>query len=102
MFDKNKVENGLLGLVGYNQPLDPNFFILDAINLQSDSGYYINDNPFASLEVLRNTQNYANIDETGFNTVLTNVTKSAIHSVCNAVFTNKETPSFIDRQLLYK
>ena len=52
-FDKTKVETGLSGLVGYRPSLDPNFFVLDATNLQSDSGYYVNDNPFAEIEAFK-------------------------------------------------
>jgi hypothetical protein len=102
MFDKTKVEQGLSGLVGYRASLDPNFFTLDSINLQSDSGYYVNDNPFAEIEAYKETINYAGIDEVGFNTKLSQLTNSAITSVCNAVFSDKDNPAFVDRQLQFK
>lgn len=101
-FDKTKVETGLSGLVGYRPSLDPNFFVLDATNLQSDSGYYVNDNPFAEIEAFKDTLNYASIDELGFNSKLSQLTSSAITSVCSAVFQDKDHPSFIDRQLQFK
>lgn len=102
MFDKTKVETGLRGLVGYRASLDPNFFVLDSTNLQSDSGYYVNDNPFAEIEAYRDTINFAGIDEIGFNAKLSQLTDSAITSVCNAVFSDKDNPSFVDRQLQFK
>jgi hypothetical protein len=102
MFDKTKVETGLSGLVGWRPSLDPDFFVLNATNLQSDSGYFVNDNPFAELEAYRDTINYSVIDEVGFNTKLTQLTNSAITSVCNAVFQDKDNPDFIDRQLQFK
>jgi len=102
MFDKVKIETGLKGLVGYRASLDPDFFVLTPDNLQSDSGYYVNDNPFAEIEAYRSTINYASIDEIGFNTKLSQLTNSAITSVCSAVFQDKDNPDFIDRQLQFK
>ena len=102
MFDKTKVETGLSGLVGYRPSLDPTFFVLDTANLQSDSGYYVNDNPFAEIEAFKDTLNFASIDEIGFNTKLSQLTNSAITSVCNAVFQDKDNPDFVDRQLQFK
>lgn len=102
MFDKTKVETGLSGLVGWRPSLDPDFFTLDATNLQSDSGFYINDNPFAELETYKDTINYANIDEVAFNAKLSQLTNSAITSVCSAVFQDKDNPDFVDRQLQFQ
>lgn len=102
MFDKTKVETELSGLVGFRPSLDPNFFTLTPSNLQSDSGYYVNDNPFAELEAYKDTINYASIDEIGFNSKLSQLTSSAITGVCNAVFSDKDNPSFVDRQLQFK
>tara|TARA_R110000764_G_scaffold72464_4_gene148645 strand:+ start:2012 stop:3091 length:1080 start_codon:yes stop_codon:yes gene_type:complete len=102
MFDKTKVETGLSGLVGYRPSLDPSFFTLNTVNLQSDSGYYVNDNPFAEIEAYKDTVNYANIDEASFNTKLSQLTSSATTSVCNAVFEDKDNPSFVDRQMQFK
>ena len=102
MFDKNKVETGLSGLVGYRPSLDPTFFILTPENLQSDSGYYVNDNPYAEIEAYKSTINYASIDEIGFNNKLSQLTNSSITSVCNSVFQDKDNPDFVDRQLQFK
>lgn len=102
MFDKTKLEIGLGGLVGFRPSLDPNFFVLNTTNLQSDSGYYINDNPFAEIEAFKATLNYSSIEEVGFNTKLSQLTNSAITSVCSAVFQDKDNPSFVDRQLQFK
>lgn len=102
MFDKNTIQEELRGLVGFKSPINPNFFSLDSDNTQSRSGYYYNDNPYAKLEVLKDTQDFAGIDEEQFNTLLKSLNDSAISGVCNAVFNNKNTPSFIDRQKVYK
>jgi hypothetical protein len=102
MFDKNVVQTKLSGLVGYDAPLNPDFFVLDSDNLESRSGYKYTDTPYAKLEALRDTQDFAGIDSTQFNQLLRTVNNNAITSVCNAVFSNKNTPSFVDRQKVYK
>jgi len=102
MFDKGIVQNKLSGLVGFNAPLDPDFFSLDIDNLESRSGYYYTDTPYAKLEALRDTQDYAEINAEQFNELLRTINHNAITSVCNAVFTTANTPSFVDRQKLYK
>lgn len=102
MFDKNKVTEGLRSLVGFRPSYNPEFFVLTSENLQSDSGYYVNDNPFAELESYYSTISYANIDEIGFNEKLEQLKATAITSVCNAVFSEKTNPSFGDRQLQFK
>ena len=102
MFDKSKLELGLSGLVGYRPSLDPNFFTLNAVNLQSDSGFYVNDNPYVEIESYKDTINFKDINEEQFNTKLTQNTNAAIASVCAAVFEDKNNPSFVDRQLQFK
>jgi hypothetical protein len=102
MFDKNKVTLGLKSLVGFRPSSNPEFFVLTDENLQSDSGYYVNDNPFAEIESYYSTISYANIDEAGFNQKLEELKSSAITSVSNAVFSEKSNPAFCDRQLQFK
>ena len=102
MFDKNKITEGLSTLVGFRPSYNPKFFTLTPSNLQSDSGYYVNDNPFAELEGYYSTIAYSAIDEIGFNNKLEELKASAITSVCNAVFSEKDNPAFVDRQLQFK
>ena len=102
MFDKVEIQDKLRGLVGFKTPLDPDFFALTSDNTESRSGYFYNDNPYAKLQALRDCQDYANIDEAQFNNLLERINDNAVISVCNAVFNNSNTPSFVDRQKLYK
>lgn len=99
MFNASIVTSGLLGLVGYRQPFDPSFPILDASNLLSRSGLIANDSSFAKLEYLLDTQDFADISTAEFNTFLQNKQKESIINVCNAVFNES---SYIDKQVLYK
>lgn len=99
MFNTSIVTTGLLGQVGYRQPFDPAFTTLNAANLLSISGLIVNDNAFAKLEYLKDSQDFASISDANFNIFLQNKQKQSIINVCNAVFNES---SYIDRQVLYK
>ena len=99
MFNIQKVTDKLLGLVGFRQPLNPDYAILDADNLASRTGLYVNDNEFAKVEFLHDSQDYAQITDADFNEYLNNKQKESIVNVCNAVFDESD---FIDRGLFYK
>lgn len=99
MFVANKIANGLLGIVGFRQPYNPNYAILDAENTTSDSGFFVNDNAYAKVEFLKDTQDYKDISNEDFNLLLKEMQKSSITSVCSQVFNEFD---FIDRGLIYK
>lgn len=99
MLNVDKISNGLLGLVGFRQPYNPKYAILDTDNTSSLSGIYVNDNAYAKVEYLKDNQDYVNISDEDFNTLLKDMQKASIVSVCNQVFSEFD---FIDRNLLYK
>lgn len=98
MVNKDVLVNKLAGIVGWEQPYNPAYAILDAANLTTRSGYLINSNPFVKVETLKDTQDYVDINDADFNTFLYNIQKSAITAVVNEVFTLEP---YIDRQVLY-
>lgn len=99
MFDVTKIQAALNGLVGFRQPVNPAFAILDAPNQVSRSGRFITDNPFVKIELIKDSQDYQAISNTEFNTLLANKQNDSIANVCDRVF-NK--PDFIDRGLYYQ
>lgn len=99
MLDVSKINSSISGLVGYKQPFNPDYAIVDAGNLLSESGYYVNSNPFAKIEYIKDCQDYKDISDADFNTVLSNIIKDSTSNVLNQVFNDS---SYIDRQLLYK
>ena len=99
MFVANKIASGLLGIVGFRQPYNPNYAILDADNIISNSGLYVNDNPYAKIEFIKDNQDYKDISLVEFNTLLKDMQSSSIVSVCNQVFNEFD---FIDRNVMYK
>jgi hypothetical protein len=99
MIDITKIQTALSGLVGFKQPYNPDYAIVDSTNQASSSGYYITDNPYAKIEYIKDNQDYVDISTTDFNSLLTDIKKSSVASVCNQVFSDYD---FIDRTLLFK
>ena len=98
MFNKNKIDTlyGIVGLRGSDNPL---YQILDAANLASTSGYFVDDNPYCKIELYKDNQDYNEITDVGFNANLKKLQESSISSVCDAVFSDSD---YIDRQVLYR
>ena len=99
MFNKEKIETALFGLVGFRQPYDPDYAILEPDLLTSRSGYYVTDNPYAKIEFFKDTIDYKDISDSDFNELLRDYERSAIADVCLQVF---DKPSYIDRNLFYR
>jgi hypothetical protein len=98
MFQVDKIQTGLLGLVGVRQPFNPDYAKFDAANIASRSGLFIDDIANFNAEFFIDTQNYSSISDTDLNEHLRNLQRSAIVSVCQQVFGQK---SYTDRNLLY-
>ena len=98
MFDRTKI-SAISGIVGWIQPANPDYAILDAANIASVSGRFINENKFIKVEYLKDTQDYAGISDDNFNAELVQLQKTGILDVMDKVF---NTPDFIDRQVLYR
>lgn len=99
MFNVSKIKNSLSGLVGYKQPFNPDYAIVDADNLLSESGYYVNSNPLAKIEFIKDCQDYRSISDADFNTVLSDIVENSAINVVNQVFNES---SYIDRNFIYK
>lgn len=101
-YDVLKIESNFSGLVGLRQPDNPDFFTLSSSNLASSSGLYVNDNPFAKLELLKDTQDYIGINEDQFNTKLTRVLNNSINAVVSSVFSGVGSQDYLDRSRQFK
>ena len=99
MFNASKIKTNLYGVVGFRQPFNPTYAILDTDNSTSVSDQWISENPHCKIEQLYDTQDYSGLSDAEFNVVIKNLQEDAIVSVCSRVF-NK--PDYIDRQVLYK
>lgn len=86
------------GLVGFNQPYNPAYAIVDVDNLASESGYFATDNPYAKIEFIKDNQDYTNISNTDFNLLLKSIKRASIANVVNQVFSEYD---FIDRAVMY-
>lgn len=94
-----KIQESLVGIVGFKQPYNPDYAILDSENQLSSSGYFVTDNAYAKIEYIKDNQDYLSISDSDFNNLLVDIKKSAISAVCNQVFSDYD---FIDRSLLFK
>ena len=98
MFNKNKIDS-LYGIVGLRGSDNPKYQILDAANLASTSGYFVDDNAYCKIELYKDNQDYADITDAEFNTNIKELQQSSISSVLGMVFSDSD---YIDRQVLYR
>lgn len=99
MINPATLSQRLAGLIGFRQPLNPTYAIIDAENLASRSGMYITDNPFVKIEAIKDNQDYKDISDESFNNFLKNKVATSVVNVANAVFNEVD---YIDRQMIYK
>ena len=99
MFNRTNIISKLTGLVGFDNPANPSYQIVNAGNQISRSGRKYTDNPFCKIEWAVENQDYIDADTDELNDVLTNINNQAITHVCDKVFENQD---FIDRQILYQ
>lgn len=99
MINIAKIQTSLIGLIGFKQPFNPDYAVVDADNQLSKSGYFVTDNPYAKIEYIKDNQDYVQISDANFNVVLEQLKQSAISNVCNQVFSEYD---FLDRNLLFK
>jgi hypothetical protein len=98
MFDVTKTQQGLTGLVGIRQPLDPAYQFIDATNLASRSSRYLDDLPSFKVKYFKETQDYVEASDVELNGLLIDTQNASITSVVQSVFGDE---SYIDRNVLY-
>jgi len=99
MYQIDQVKTGLTGLVGWRQGTVNGNPVISAPNLATSSGMYFQD--FSSMVTVNNIydcQEDADITDTEFNTLLTNLVNSSIVKVLNAVYSSDD---FIENKVLY-
>ena len=99
MFNKTKITDNLIGLVGWKQSINPDYPTIDETNLTSNSGRVFNSNSFIKLELIKDTSDYPDATDDQFNAELLELQKTAITNVIDHTFNKSD---YIDRQLLYQ
>jgi hypothetical protein len=90
MIRADKLQAELFGGVGFRQPFEPAYQIVDSDNNQSDSGLYFQDaNDFVTIQNIKDCQNYKDIEDDDFNDYLEILQKDAILKVCQKVTANE-------------
>lgn len=99
MFNKTKVASKLFGLVGLQNPADPEYTIVDVDNQEARSGRTATENPYCKIKYLKETQDDYDTTPEQFNEYLKGLQNKAITDVVDHVLVES---SYIDRQLLYQ
>lgn len=99
MFIKSKIISNLSGLVGYQNPANPDYQIVDSTNQLSSSGRHFTENAYCKIEYIKKMHDYARISDSAFNDHLTKLNQEAITTVIDRVFDESD---FLDRQVLFK
>lgn len=98
MLDFTKISDNLIGIVGFKQPYNPDYAIIDTDNQSSTSGLFVTSNEFCKIEYLYDSQDYAGISDSDFNEYLVNKQKDSIVNVVKSVF---DEADFRERSILY-
>lgn len=99
MYQVSRVQTALSGIVGWRQPSE-DFFELTAGNIASTSGMYFSDfSPLCEVANVLDLQENPDINQSQFNTLLTNIVKGAVVKVCNSVFVKQD---LCEARLLYE
>lgn len=86
-YDETKVLAALHGRIGWKQPFDPQYAIVDNPNQQTKSGRFYNDfHPTVTIPNIKDLQEYSSISNVDFNKLLSSLTDTNILSVIAAVF----------------
>ena len=80
-------------VVGFRQPMNPDFAILTGANIESTSGIYLSDG-LVTIENIKELQEYADISNADFNTQLANQIKDSIINACNLVFQKNDKKEY--------
>jgi len=91
MYDVSRILPVLSTRVGWKQPTQSGYAILDTDNLRSDSGrYFQNVHAAVTIENIKETQPDKSISQGDFNTFLEDIKKAAILKTLSAVITCPE------------
>lgn len=87
---REKTIQALDGLVGFRQPLESGYNVLDQYNLRSDSGLYFEDGSgIVTVKNIIDSYENDNLTDEQINDVLDNIRLSAVRDILNTIFADK-------------
>lgn len=96
----DKIQTAFAGSVGFRNPTQTGYDIVDATNQLSASGlYYQSGSELVTIKNIKECQSDPNITDEQFNTLLTNMQKAVVLDVCNKVIEGRS--DFISSLNLY-
>lgn len=91
MYQVDRILNALFGRVGWKQPTQSEYAILDEDNAKSSSGrYFQSAHAAVTIKNIKETQQDEDISDADFNLYLVDLQKSAILKTLSAVFNQPE------------
>lgn len=99
MLNTNRIQSNIYGLVGYAQPIESLYAIVDAVNNESRSGKFFQG--FSFLTRIENLRNAApeDLNNTDFNLWLTQTTKEGLINACqNTISAERD---LLEHRVLY-
>ncbi len=98
MFDNTLIKAELSGLVGFKNPANPKFAILNSENQASLSGLFATSNPYCKIEYLHRGFDYSRMTDAQFNAELKNIKETSAINICSLVF---DIEAYVDRGQIY-
>jgi hypothetical protein len=91
MFRESIILSDLFGQVGWRQPIDSDYDIVDATNLATASGLYFQDfHSMIDIRMIKESIQDIGISDSNFNTYLTNLQKASIIKVLRKIFSEND------------
>lgn len=99
MVDVKSIQTAFDGLVGWKQPIIPDYAIVDTANQASSSGQYFQGvSNLVTIQNIKVTQSFVDITDEQFNDKLRELSSNAILKLVNAVFYEDD---LLENRLLY-
>lgn len=99
-FNYSRVMNAMLPRIGFRQPTETEYAIVNSGNLVSNSGRFYNDfHALVNVKNIKEIQSDSGISDANFNVLLENMKRSAIMRCLNGVLNVREE---IERTLIYE
>lgn len=99
MIDKNVIRTEIFGVVGFRQPYDPAYDILEAELIANTSGCVFEQySSYVTVQNIKESQDYKDITDENFNDWLTDFEKDSISNGIGKCFTGED---LIENALLY-
>ena len=98
-FQIDKIQDNLVGVVGFRQPTATDYNIVDATNLATSSGLLFQSvSKYVTIKNIKDCQEDRSISDVNFNTYLTNMVRDAATQIMHSIFAERDV---MENNILY-